>query len=51
MTDKKAEQSQVDKFRQLARELEADESEERFEEQVKRIAKKEPPADQAKRER
>lgn len=34
---------QADKFRDLARELEADEDEERFEEQVRRIAPKEPP--------
>lgn len=31
---------QVDKFRDLARELDADEDEERFEEQVRRIAPK-----------
>lgn len=30
---------QVDKFRELARELEADEDEDRFEETVKRVAK------------
>jgi len=47
MTDKKAEQAQIDKFRQLARELEADEDEERFEEQVKRVAKKPPPPKEA----
>jgi hypothetical protein len=36
---------QLRKFQDLARELEADESEERFEDQVRRIAKaKEPPA-------
>jgi hypothetical protein len=31
---------QLDKFKDLARELEADESEERFEKTVKRVAKK-----------
>ena len=34
---------QVDKFRDLARELEADEDEARFEDAVKRIAPKAPP--------
>ncbi|MFN3523209.1 MAG: hypothetical protein ACK4YQ_13255 [Phenylobacterium sp.] len=43
MDDKKAEQRQVDKFKDLARELEADEDEAAFEEQVKKVAKKEPP--------
>lgn len=38
MPDKQAEQSQVDKFRDLARELEAEGDEARFEETVKRIA-------------
>ena len=41
---------QVEKFKELARELEADESEERFEDQVRRIAKKPslaPPSDEA----
>ncbi|MFA7647849.1 MAG: hypothetical protein WCY15_12845 [Phenylobacterium sp.] len=32
--------AQLDKFKDLARELEADEDEERFEEQVRRIAPK-----------
>lgn len=36
------EKPQLDKFRDLARELEADENEERFEEQVRRIAPKTP---------
>jgi len=40
MPENKPDQSQVDKFRQLARELEADEDEERFEDQVRRIATK-----------
>jgi hypothetical protein len=34
---------QLQKFQDLARELEADESEERFEETVRRIAPKSPP--------
>ena len=38
MTDSKAEPSQPDKFRELARQLEADASEERFEATVRRIA-------------
>jgi hypothetical protein len=39
--------SQADKFRDLARELEADESQERFEESVRKIAKapENPPKD------
>lgn len=43
MPDPRDDKPQVDKFKDLARELEADEDEERFEEQVRRIAKK--PAD------
>lgn len=39
MTDNKAEPQQIDKFRDLARELEADEDEVRFEETVKKVAK------------
>ena len=42
MTDPKEPKPQLDKFRDLARELEADEDEERFEEQVRRIAPKKP---------
>lgn len=38
-----ADKPQLDKFKELARELEADEDEERFEESVRRIAPKEPP--------
>jgi hypothetical protein len=38
--------SQIDKFRDLARELEADEDEERFEETVRKIAPKTPQAPQ-----
>jgi len=37
-------QAQADKFRDLARELEADEDEARFEETVRKIAPKEPPS-------
>lgn len=40
MPENKPEQSQIDKFRDLARELEADEDEERFEEAVRKIAPK-----------
>lgn len=36
--------TQADKFADLARELECDEDEARFEEQVKRVAKPAPPA-------
>ncbi|MDP3853124.1 hypothetical protein [Phenylobacterium sp.] len=39
---------QPDKFRDLARELEADEDEGRFEETVRKIAPKAPAADEAK---
>jgi hypothetical protein len=42
MNDNKAEPSQIDKFRDLARELEADEDEGRFEEAVRQIAPKAP---------
>ena len=38
MPDNKADESQIDKFRQLARELEADEDEAAFEEKVRRVA-------------
>lgn len=40
MTDNKTEQRQVDKFRDLARELEADEDPAHFEETVRKIAPK-----------
>lgn len=40
-----ATKSQPDKFRELAREIEADESPERFDERLKRIAKSPPPKD------
>lgn len=39
MTDHRDDKPQLDKFRDLARELEADEDESVFEEQVKRVAK------------
>jgi len=42
MADNKAEPSQIDKFRDLARQLEADEDEARFEETVRKIAPKTP---------
>ena len=49
MPDNKAEPSQADKFRDLARELEADEDEARFEETVRKIAPKDRTAqDEAK---
>lgn len=38
MTDSKADQPQLDKFRDLARQLECDEDEARFEDQVRKIA-------------
>lgn len=38
MPDSKAESSQADKFRAIARDLECDEDEARFEEKVKRVA-------------
>lgn len=41
------EKSQVDKFREAARELETDDSEERFDERLKRVAKA-PKDDKAK---
>ena len=40
MHDKKPEQSQIDKFRELARQVEADEDEAKFEDRVRRIADK-----------
>ncbi|WP_198174070.1 DNA-binding protein [Mesorhizobium xinjiangense] len=39
MTTEKAKKSQADKFREAARELEADDSEERFDRLLKKIAK------------
>jgi hypothetical protein len=38
MTDSKPDESQIDKFRALARQLECDEDEDRFEDQVRKIA-------------
>jgi len=42
MTDKQPEQSQADKFRELARELETDDDEKAFEEKVRALAKASP---------
>lgn len=42
MSDKSLNKSQVDKFREAARELETDESEANFDRLVKKIAKPEP---------
>jgi hypothetical protein len=38
MEDAKAEPAQIDKFRELARELEADDDEARFDERLKKLA-------------
>lgn len=38
MTESKAEPSQLDKFKELARELECDEDEAKFEETVKKVS-------------
>jgi hypothetical protein len=38
MPENKPEQSQIDKFRDLARELEVDENEEAFKEKVRKVA-------------
>lgn len=43
MPENKSEQPQIDKFRDLARELEADEDERHFEDAVRKIAPKAPP--------
>lgn len=43
MTDNKTEQAQADKFRDLARQLEADEDPKHFEETVRKIAPKDRP--------
>jgi hypothetical protein len=37
--------SQADKFKELAREVEADEDEQKFDEALKRVGKAKPPAD------
>jgi len=44
MTDRpsKTDQSQLDKFKELARELEADEDEARWDERLKKVAKAKP---------
>lgn len=43
MTEAPKPQSQPDKFRDLARQIGADEDEKRFEEAVKKVAKAKPP--------
>lgn len=43
------EKSQVDKFKQAARELETDQSEEAFDRALKKIAKAPPPKNDAKK--
>lgn len=43
MPDKDHDSTQTDKFRKLARELECDEDEARFEETVRKVAKAPPP--------
>ena len=43
MTTPSRDKSQADKFRELARELETDESKERFDERLRKIAKSAPP--------
>jgi hypothetical protein len=48
MAENKPDQSQVDKFRDLARELECDEDEARFEKTVKRVAAKNSSAERPK---
>ena len=45
---KKEEKSQIDKFREAARELETDDSEEAFDAKLKKIAKAPPPKDAEK---
>lgn len=42
---------QIDRFREAARELECDESEERFEDAMRKIAKQKPPEDDGKDEK
>jgi hypothetical protein len=48
MTLGMAKKSQIQKFRDMARKLEADESPERFDTALKKVAKAPPPKDQAK---
>ena len=50
MDDPKDAKPQADKFRDLARQLEADEDPAHFEETLKKIATKTPPKDQAEGE-
>ena len=42
MTESKLQKSQFDKFKELARELEADEDEARWDERLKKVAKVKP---------
>lgn len=48
MERKTSDSSQVEKFREAARELETDESEENFDRALKRVAKATPPKDEKK---
>lgn len=45
MNSRKPDKSQLDKFKELAKSVEADESEERFDERLRKIAKSPPPRD------
>lgn len=47
MTRRKSDESQIEKFKEAARELGVDESEEAFNEKLRRIAKSPPPKDKA----
>ena len=48
MQNTSKQKTQSDKFKALARELECDEDETAFDEKLKRVAKQEPPRDDAK---
>ena len=48
MTTEKPKESQVDKFKEAARELETDDSEEAFDAKLKKIAKPHPPKEGSK---
>jgi len=50
MSDQKPTKSQLDKFKDAARKLGADESEERFDETLRRISKAKPPKGDQKRQ-
>lgn len=45
MPEKQAKNTQIEKFRETARELETDESEENFDRMLKKVAKSSPPKD------